>query len=79
MTISFEKELVLVLGGTRSGKSSWALRYIEEHYNSYLFLATAQVLDEEMTERVELHKKSRGPEWRLLEEPLEIPEVLKTE
>lgn len=71
------KELVLVLGGARSGKSSWALRYTEEEYRSYLFVATAQVLDEEMAERVRLHRESRGPEWNLIEEPMEISQVLQ--
>ena len=71
-----KNELILVLGGSRSGKSSWALRYAEKHYDSYLFLATAQVLDEEMAERVKRHKESRGPGWKVLEEPLEIAEAL---
>ncbi len=77
MSISFKKKLVLVLGGARSGKSLWALRYTEESYNSHLFLATARVLDEEMAERVKLHKESRGPNWNLLEEPVEIAEALR--
>ena len=77
MQLSSAKELILVLGGARSGKSSWALRYAEECYQSYLFLATAQVIDEEMAERVKRHKESRGPEWNLLEEPIEIAETLK--
>ena len=77
MSISVKKELVFVLGGARSGKSSWALRYTEENYRSYLFLATAEVRDEEMAERVQLHQESRGPKWNLLEEPLEIAEALK--
>jgi adenosylcobinamide kinase/adenosylcobinamide-phosphate guanylyltransferase len=64
--------LVFVLGGARSGKSSWALRYAEERYRSLLFLATAEVGDEEMAERVRRHKASRGSGWRLLEEPLEL-------
>ncbi|MBW2067038.1 MAG: bifunctional adenosylcobinamide kinase/adenosylcobinamide-phosphate guanylyltransferase [Deltaproteobacteria bacterium] len=71
------KELVLVLGGARSGKSSWALKYVEERYRSYVFLATARVQDEEMAQRVRLHKRSRGPEWGLLEEPLEVTEALR--
>ena len=71
-----EKEIILVLGGARSGKSSWALRYAEEKYESYLFLATAEVLDEEMAERIRLHKESRGPAWKLIEEPLKISDVL---
>jgi len=78
MQIPLKKELVLVLGGARSGKSSWALSYTEEHYCSYLFLATAQVHDKEMAERVKLHKESRGPNWNLMEEPLEISDALQT-
>jgi adenosylcobinamide kinase/adenosylcobinamide-phosphate guanylyltransferase len=72
------KELILVLGGTRSGKSSWALQYTEAHYRSHLFLATARSLDEEMAERIRLHKLSRGPDWQLIEEPIEISEALRT-
>jgi adenosylcobinamide kinase / adenosylcobinamide-phosphate guanylyltransferase len=76
MAIARTAELVFVLGGARSGKSSWALGYTEEHYRSYLFLATAEVRDEEMAERVQRHQASRGPQWNLLEEPLEISEAL---
>jgi adenosylcobinamide kinase/adenosylcobinamide-phosphate guanylyltransferase len=72
------KELILVLGGTRSGKSSWALHYTEAQYRSYLFLATARALDEEMAERIRLHKSSRGPDWQLIEEPIEISEAIRT-
>lgn len=72
------KELTLVLGGARSGKSSWALRYAEERYGSYVFLATARVQDEEMAERVRIHKETRGPEWDVLEEPLEVSEAIRT-
>jgi adenosylcobinamide kinase/adenosylcobinamide-phosphate guanylyltransferase len=78
MPESSTKEFVFVLGGARSGKSSWALRYTEERYESYLFLATAEVLDEEMAERVRLHQESRGAKWRLLEEPLKLAEALET-
>jgi len=78
MAESFEKELALVLGGARSGKSSWALRYAEEHYDSYLFLATAEVLDDEMADRIRRHKISRGPKWKLIEEPIKIVEALET-
>jgi len=73
-----KKEFLLVLGGARSGKSSWALKYAEDHYSSCLFLATAEVIDEEMALRVRLHKESRGPKWRLIEEPINIIEALET-
>ncbi|MFH1487343.1 MAG: bifunctional adenosylcobinamide kinase/adenosylcobinamide-phosphate guanylyltransferase [Pseudomonadota bacterium] len=79
MSIFREKPLVLVLGGARSGKSELALRYTEEHFESTLFLATARILDDEIMERVRLHRAARGPNWHLMEEPIEIPRVLKTE
>jgi len=73
-----EKELIFVLGGARSGKSAWALHYAQRQYKSCLFVATAEVLDEEMAERVRLHRASRGPNWGLIEEPLDVPGVLET-
>jgi len=77
MTDPQNKEITLVLGGARSGKSSWALEHVENSYNSYMFLATAEVMDEEMAHRVELHRKARGPKWQVREEPLEIAGVLE--
>jgi len=74
-----ENEIILVLGGARSGKSAWALRHAEETYESHLFLATAEVKDEEMAERVRLHKASRGPAWKLIEEPLDIAGILQAD
>ena len=79
MTHSNKKEIVLVLGGARSGKSSWALEYVENQYDSYMFLATAEVMDEEMADRVRLHKEVRGPKWQLKEEPLEIAKILESD
>ena len=78
MQTTNSNELVLVLGGARSGKSSWALRYVEERYESFLFMATAEVRDQEMEERVRKHKTSRGTNWQLIEEPLEIAEALNS-
>ena len=72
-----KNEMILVLGGARSGKSSWALRYAEEHYSSCIFLATAEVTDEEMEERIRLHKEARGPQWGLVEEPVNLSDALE--
>lgn len=72
-----ENEVVLAIGGARSGKSAWAQRYMERNYRSLVFLATAEILDEEMALRVRLHRESRGPEWMLLEEPLDVPGALR--
>lgn len=79
MDPSTDKRIILVVGGARSGKSSWALHYAEETYPSRVFLATAQIGDDEMAERVRLHQASRGPEWRLIEEPIDIDKALETD
>ena len=73
---SGKKELVLVIGGARSGKSSWALKYAEKRYTSHLFVATARATDPEMEERIRLHKESRGKNWKLVEEPIDLPGVI---
>jgi adenosylcobinamide kinase/adenosylcobinamide-phosphate guanylyltransferase len=66
------KDVILITGGCRSGKSRFALDYANRQFSKKLFLATCEVLDEEMAQRVENHKKMRGPEWQTLEEPIWI-------
>ena len=58
--------IYLVTGGARSGKSTFA----ESLYNGkqdVVYIATSRVYDEEMNERVSLHKKSRPGDWRTYE------------
>ena len=64
--------MIFVTGGCRSGKSRYALHYANQHFSKKLFMATCEALDEEMTRRIETHKKARGPEWQTIEEPIEI-------
>lgn len=71
-----EKRIILITGGCRSGKSRFALDYANRHFSKKIYLATAEVLDEEMALRVESHKKARGPEWQTVEEPLGIVEKI---
>jgi adenosylcobinamide kinase/adenosylcobinamide-phosphate guanylyltransferase len=71
------KELVLVIGGARSGKSSWALKYSETNYVSPMYLATAEAIDGEMEERIRLHKEARGDNWALMEEPVFLGDALR--
>jgi len=66
------KRLIFISGGARSGKSRFALDYANRHFSKKLYLATSGVLDEEMAQRVENHKKMRGPEWKTVEEPIGI-------
>lgn len=71
--------LVLITGGVRSGKSSFAEKLAEESGKKITYLATARVEDEEMRERVALHQSRRPKGVRTVEEPLEPHLVLEQE
>jgi adenosylcobinamide kinase/adenosylcobinamide-phosphate guanylyltransferase len=62
----------LVLGGARSGKSTYAEGLIGRFPGTYVYVATAQVLDGEMADRVRTHQNRRGPDWETLETPLAL-------
>jgi adenosylcobinamide kinase/adenosylcobinamide-phosphate guanylyltransferase len=71
-----ENRIILITGGCRSGKSRFALDYADRHFSKKIYLATAEVLDEEMALRVDNHRKARGPEWQTVEEPLRVVEKI---
>ncbi len=71
--------LILVGGGARSGKSKLSLTLARRLGQRRLFLATAQAGDEEMRQRIGRHRRTRGDDFRTLEEPLALPEVLRRE
>ena len=64
--------ITLILGGARSGKSSYAQSLAEETAKSVTFLATAQALDDEMSARIQKHRAERPANWETLEIPLDI-------
>ncbi len=68
---------ILVTGGSRSGKSRYALQLAKNTNASKIFLATAEPLDDEMTERIQKHQEARGKEWITIEEPLDPTSVLR--
>jgi adenosylcobinamide kinase/adenosylcobinamide-phosphate guanylyltransferase len=68
--------LTLVLGGTRSGKSAFAEAMFAGQ-GSKLYIATGMAFDDEMRERITLHRDRRGPPWRTIEEPLALAECLR--
>lgn len=68
--------VVLVLGGARSGKSGFASRLAETKFKRPLYLATAEALDAEMSDRIRHHRMARGSRWLCAEEPLDIHRVL---
>lgn len=70
-------EIVLILGGARSGKSRFALNLASSRSGRKAFLATAQPGDEEMQGRIARHRRERAPAWATFEEPLAIPSLLR--
>jgi adenosylcobinamide kinase/adenosylcobinamide-phosphate guanylyltransferase len=68
---------ILILGGARSGKSSYALKLAEQNWRRPLYIATAEPLDDEMAARIAAHKKSRSRRWACAEEPLEIARLIR--
>lgn len=72
-----QSRLILVLGGTRSGKSEFAESLIKEMGEKITYIATAACLDEEMARRIIKHQQSRPKEWKTIEATSGIPKVLK--
>lgn len=68
--------LVLVGGGSRSGKSSFASRLALEGGARRAFVATAEVLDDEMRDRIARHRADRDASFVTIEEPLDLVRVL---
>ncbi|MGD0724538.1 MAG: bifunctional adenosylcobinamide kinase/adenosylcobinamide-phosphate guanylyltransferase [Spirochaetia bacterium] len=68
--------LILVTGGSRSGKSGFALELARRFEGPRIFLATAQPFDEEMARRIAAHQRDRPAGWELREEPVRVPEAL---
>ena len=65
-------KITLLLGGARSGKSSYAQSLAEEIGKSVTFIATGEALDDEMSARIQKHRAERPSNWETLEAPLDI-------
>lgn len=72
----FEQGCMLILGGAKSGKSSFALNVCNSLDRERIFLATAQAFDQEMEERIRRHQAERGSGWRTIEEPINVAETI---
>lgn len=72
-------KISLLLGGARSGKSSYAEKLAAECQGQVLYIATAQALDDEMERRIQLHKKDRPADWETREISDNIAEYIKKE
>jgi adenosylcobinamide kinase/adenosylcobinamide-phosphate guanylyltransferase len=69
--------LVLVGGGARSGKSGFALRHARGLGERRVFVATAEALDDEMSERIARHRDERGSAFATVEAPRELVATLE--
>ena len=63
--------ITLITGGARSGKSRYALQG-DDDSDVRTYIATAQLLDDEMRERAARHQIERGSRWQTIEEPFEL-------
>lgn len=70
--IASDPLLTLVLGGARSGKSRHAEAVVRARPAPWVMIATAEPLDDEMQERIALHKAARGDGWTTIEAPLDL-------
>lgn len=71
-------QVILILGGARSGKSAYAEQLARAQNKRVLFLATAEALDDEMRERIAKHRAERPPDWETLEAPRDLPRAFAT-
>ncbi len=73
--------ITLVLGGARSGKSTYAQKQAEQTAAKTgrlpLMIATAEPFDDEMRDRIDRHRDERGDGWRTLEAPLDLAAAVR--
>ena len=66
------KRIILITGGSRSGKSSYAEQMALALSPEPVYVATARIWDEEFRERVRRHQARRGPQWTNIEEEKQL-------
>jgi adenosylcobinamide kinase/adenosylcobinamide-phosphate guanylyltransferase len=73
-------KIILVTGGSRSGKSDYALKQAELLPGPRAYLATCPVIDEEMAERCRKHQQARSQAaWDTIEESIDLAEILQAD
>jgi adenosylcobinamide kinase / adenosylcobinamide-phosphate guanylyltransferase len=72
-----KNKLILVTGGARSGKSTFAEQLAEQYGRPITYIATAQVFDEEMRERIRIHRERRAAYWLTVEAPYDAEAVIR--
>jgi adenosylcobinamide kinase / adenosylcobinamide-phosphate guanylyltransferase len=75
--VSAMRKIILVIGGARSGKSAFAEGLAAKSGLAKVYIATGQAFDREMSDRIDIHKSRRGPDWHNVEDPFDLAGVLK--
>jgi adenosylcobinamide kinase / adenosylcobinamide-phosphate guanylyltransferase len=76
VTVQENPQLILVTGGARSGKSTYAERLARQSGHSVVYIATATAGDDDMRDRIARHQAARPVTWQTIEEPLHIAEAV---
>jgi len=72
------ESVVLILGGARSGKSRFAQELARRAGGDVLYVATAELREEEMRSRAEAHRAERPAGWETVEEPLALGTAVRS-
>ncbi len=70
--------IILVTGGARSGKSTFAESFYQTA-QGVVYIATTRIEDEDMAERVRRHQASRPREWRTVEATSHLRQIVSNE
>jgi len=71
------KAVILVLGGAKSGKTTYTLKRARGLGRSLAYIATAQALDKEMAEAIRRHRRDQGGPFKTYEEPVDLGEAVR--
>ena len=79
ITALMTQRLTLILGGARSGKSSYAQKIAAERGNTVLYVATAEASDGEMATRIAAHRAERPTHWQTLEASRDVGAAIRSQ
>ncbi len=67
----------LILGGNKSGKSTFAEKLAAESYSKVIYIATSVFIDDEMKKKIALHQQRRPQNWETIEEGYDLIKIIK--
>lgn len=77
--VNMNSHLSFILGGARSGKSSYAEDIARQSTRPVLYIATCRThgIDEEMKARIAQHRNNRPSEWKTVENRFDLPALIR--